>query len=61
VVLFRPGRPEPAVRHPDGRISPFYRAGVISINEAKRLLRETLEIQRVLVDMKLQMEDETVS
>jgi hypothetical protein len=39
----------------------FYRAGVISINNAKRLLRETLEIQRVLVDMKLQMEDETVS
>jgi len=35
--------------------------GVISINDAKRLLRETPEIQRVLVDMKLEMEDETVS
>jgi len=34
---------------------------VISINEAKRLLRETPEIQRVLVDMKLHLEDEIVS
>lgn len=35
--------------------------GVITINEAKRLLRETLEIQRVLLEMKLHLEDETVS
>ena len=32
--------------------------GVISVNEAKRLLRETLEIQRVLLDMKLNLERE---
>lgn len=35
--------------------------GVITINEAKRLLRETLEIQRVLLDMKLHLEEETVN
>lgn len=35
--------------------------GVITINEAKRLLRETLEIQRVLLDMKLHLEDETAT
>lgn len=35
--------------------------GVITINEAKRLLRETLEIQRVLLDMKLHLEDETTT
>jgi len=34
--------------------------GVISVNEAKRLLRETLELQKVLVEMKLHLEDETV-
>ncbi|MBF9034203.1 hypothetical protein HKCCE2091_08115 [Rhodobacterales bacterium HKCCE2091] len=33
--------------------------GIISINEAKRLLRETLEIQRVLLEMKLHLEEET--
>lgn len=33
--------------------------GVISINEAKRMLRETLELQRVLVEMKLHLEQET--
>lgn len=33
--------------------------GVISINEAKRLLRETLELQKVLVEMKLHLEDES--
>lgn len=33
--------------------------GVISINEAKRLLRETLEIQKVLLEMKLHLEEET--
>lgn len=32
--------------------------GVISVNEAKRLLRETLAIQQVLLDMKLNLEDE---
>lgn len=34
--------------------------GKITANEAKRLLRETLELQRVLLDMKLHLEDETV-
>ncbi|MEM7721323.1 MAG: hypothetical protein AAF376_03015 [Pseudomonadota bacterium] len=32
--------------------------GVISVNEAKRLLSETLELQRVLVEMKLRLEAE---
>ncbi|MEZ5912735.1 MAG: hypothetical protein R3D84_11365 [Paracoccaceae bacterium] len=32
--------------------------GVISVNEAKRLLRETLALQQVLLDMKLNLEDE---
>lgn len=32
--------------------------GRISANEAKRLLRETLEIQQVLLKMKLNLEDE---
>ncbi|WP_323040165.1 hypothetical protein [Gemmobacter sp.] len=32
--------------------------GVISINEAKRLLRETLALQQVLLDMKLNLEQE---
>ncbi len=35
--------------------------GVITINEAKRLLRETLEIQKVLLEMKLHLEDETAT
>jgi hypothetical protein len=30
--------------------------GVISVNEARRLLEETLELQRVLVEMKLRLE-----
>ena len=34
--------------------------GVITINEAKRLLRETLAIQQVLVDMKMHLEEETI-
>ncbi|MCG6902731.1 MAG: hypothetical protein LJE68_08620 [Rhodobacter sp.] len=34
--------------------------GKITINEAKRLLRETLELQRVLLDMKLHLEEESV-
>ncbi len=32
--------------------------GRISVNEAKRMLRETLAIQEVLLDMKLNLEDE---
>lgn len=32
--------------------------GRISINEAKRLLRETLALQQVLIDMKLNLENE---
>ena len=34
--------------------------GKITVNEAKRLLRETLELQRVLMDMKLHLEEESV-
>ncbi len=33
--------------------------GVITINEAKRLLRETLLLQQVLIDMKLHLEEES--
>ena len=33
--------------------------GVISMNEAKRLLRETSDIQQVLLDMKLHLEQES--
>ena len=33
--------------------------GVISINEAKRLLRETIELQKVLLDMKIHLEEES--
>ncbi|NDU99907.1 hypothetical protein GZA08_02845 [Pseudoroseicyclus sp. CLL3-39] len=33
--------------------------GTISINEAKRLLKETLELQKVLVEMKLRLEHES--
>lgn len=32
--------------------------GVISVNEAKRMLRETLAIQHVLMDVKLHLENE---
>ena len=35
--------------------------GIITINEAKRLLRETLELQRVLLDMKLHLEEGSVT
>ena len=31
--------------------------GVISVNEAKRLLRETVALQQVLLDMKLRLEE----
>ena len=34
--------------------------GKISINEAKRLLRETLALQQILLEMKLNLEDEAV-
>ncbi len=33
--------------------------GVITVNEAKRLLRETLALQQVLVEMKLHLEEES--
>ncbi len=33
--------------------------GTITINEAKRMLRETLALQRVLITMKLHLEQET--
>lgn len=33
--------------------------GIISVNEAKRLLRETTELQRVLIEMKLHLEEES--
>lgn len=35
--------------------------GVITVNEAKRLLRETLELQKVLMEMKLHLEEETTT
>ncbi len=34
--------------------------GIITINEAKRLLKETTALQQVLIDMKLHLEDESV-
>lgn len=34
--------------------------GVITVTEAKRLLRETVALQQVLVDMKLHLEEESV-
>ena len=33
--------------------------GVISVNEAKRLLQETIQLQQVLIDMKLHLEEES--
>lgn len=33
--------------------------GVISVNEAKRLLRETVALQRVLLEMKIHLEEDT--
>ncbi len=33
--------------------------GRITVNEAKRLLRETTELQKILIEMKLHLEDET--
>ncbi len=34
--------------------------GIITVNEAKRLLRETTMLQQVLIDMKMHLEDESV-
>lgn len=34
--------------------------GIITVAEAKRLLKETLALQQVLLDMKLHLEEETV-
>ena len=34
--------------------------GVITMNEAKRLLKETVATQQVLIDMKLHLEDEHI-
>src|SRR6056297_64136 len=33
--------------------------GIITVNEAKRLLRETTQLQRVLIDMKIHLEEES--
>jgi hypothetical protein len=33
--------------------------GIITVNEAKRLLKETLALQHVLIDMKLHLEEES--
>lgn len=33
---------------------------VITVNEAKRLLKETSQLQQVLIDMKMSLEDESV-
>lgn len=33
--------------------------GIITMNEAKRLLRETVQLQQVLLDMKLHLEEES--
>ena len=38
--------------------NPAISDGKISVNEAKRLLRETLAIQQVLLEMKLNLEEE---
>ena len=43
-------------------MSKYYQSiedGIITINEAKRLLRETVALQQVLVDMKMHLEEET--
>jgi len=38
----------------------FIEDGVITMNEAKRLLKETVAIQQVLIDIKLHLEDEHI-
>jgi len=35
--------------------------GIITVNEAKRLLKETSLLQQVLIEMKLHLEEESVS
>ena len=43
-------------------MSEYYQSiedGIITINEAKRLLRETVALQQVLADMKMHLEEET--
>lgn len=35
--------------------------GIITVNEAKRLLKETVQLQQVLIDMKLHLEEESTS
>ena len=40
------------------RFTGYAADGKISINESKRLLRETIAIQHVLLQMKLNLEDE---
>lgn len=34
--------------------------GIITVNESKRLLKETVALQQVLIDMKLHLESDTV-
>lgn len=41
-----------------GEYQQSIRDGVITINEAKRLLRETTHLQQVLLEMKLNLEEE---
>ena len=43
-----------------GEYSQSIEDGIITINEAKRLLRETSALQHVLMDMKMHLEDESV-
>lgn len=43
-------------------MSQYYQSiadGIITINEGKRFLRETVALQQVLVDMKMHLEEET--
>lgn len=35
--------------------------GIITVNEAKRMLKETVQLQQVLIDMKLHLEEESTS
>ncbi|MEM7319006.1 MAG: hypothetical protein AAF408_08280 [Pseudomonadota bacterium] len=35
--------------------------GIITVNEAKRLLRETVALQQVLIDMKLHLQEESTT
>lgn len=42
-----------------GKYNQSIEDGVISVNEAKRLLRETTALQQVLIEMKPHLEHET--